>query len=85
MAATTRCGDFFADRVTRLRFERERRGLTIAALARVAWMNSADVSKMERGRVLPSREQAQRIAAALRWEGPLEELFEPIGAGEASA
>ena len=78
MAATTRCGDFFADRVTRLR-------LTIAALARVAWMNSADVSKMERGRVLPSREQARRIAAALRWEGPLEELFAPIGAGEASA
>lgn len=85
MAATTPCGDFFSDRVTRLRFERERRGLTIAALARVAWMNSADVSKMERGRVLPSREQAQRIAAALRWEGPLEELFAPIDAGEESA
>ena len=78
MAATTSCGDFFADRVTRLRFERERRGLTIAALARVAWMNSADVSKMERGRVLPSREQARRIAAALGWEGPLEELFAPV-------
>lgn len=78
MAATTSCGDFFADRVTRLRFERERRGLTIAALARVAWMNSADVSKMERGRVLPSREQAQRIAAALGWDGALEELFAPV-------
>ena len=81
----SRTNDFFADRPVKLQDIRKERGLTIAALARVAWMNSADVSKMERGRVLPSREQAQRIAAALRWEGPLEELFAPIDAGEASA
>lgn len=85
MAVTTPCAGFFADRVTRLKFERERQGLTQAALARVAWLNSSELSKMERGRMVPYEEQARRIAAALRWEGQLEELFEPIDAGEASA
>ncbi|WP_158094472.1 helix-turn-helix transcriptional regulator [Olsenella sp. An290] len=66
-----------------MKFEREKQGLTQAALARVAWLNSSELSKMERGRTVPYEEQARRIAAALGWEGSLEELFEPIDAGEA--
>ena len=69
--------DFFADHPVKLQDIRKERGLTQAALARVAWLNSSELSKMERGRVIPYEEQAQRIAAALRWEGPLEELFAP--------
>ena len=73
----SKTNDFFADRPVKLQDIRKERGLTQAALARVAWLNSSELSKMERGRVIPYEEQAQRIAAALRWEGPLEELFAP--------
>ena len=73
---------FFADRVTALKFEREMRGMTIAELARVSWTNTSDLSKIERGRAIPYRKQAQRIAAALNWDRPLEELFAPIDTGK---
>lgn len=73
----SKTNDFFADRPVKLQDIRKERGLTQAALARVAWLNSSELSKMERGRLIPYEEQARRIAAALRWEGPLEELFAP--------
>lgn len=75
---------FFADRVTTLKLERERKGITTAALARVAWVNAAELSKIERGRVIPYEGQAKRIAAAIGWGGPLEELFSTSERREAS-
>lgn len=66
---------FFEDKVTTLKLERKRKKLTISALSRLSCMNAAELSKIERGRVLPYERQARRIAYALRWEGPIEELF----------
>lgn len=72
---------FFQDRPTRLKSEREARGLSIAELARLAWVNQSELSKMERGRVIPYERQARRIADAVGWSGELAELFSPPGAG----
>lgn len=66
---------FFSDRETTLRREREARNLTISELSRLAWVNAAELSKMERGRVIPYEKQARRIATAIGWEGDLAELF----------
>lgn len=85
MAEITKDGGvpaYFADKTTTLKLERQRKGLTIAALARIAWMNSADLSRIERGKLIPSYGQAKRIAAAIGWKGSVEELFEAAGARE---
>lgn len=68
---------FFQDKRTRLKAEREARGLSIAELARLAWVNASELSKVERGRVTPYEKQARRIADAVGWDGELKELFEP--------
>lgn len=74
----TKGNPFFASKETVLRRERERMGLSCADLARIAWMNVSEVSKIELGRVLPYEKQARRIASAIQWSGELEDLFKPV-------
>lgn len=74
----TKGNTFFASKETVLRRERERMGLSCADLARIAWMNVSEVSKIELGRVLPYEKQARRIASAIQWSGALEDLFKPV-------
>jgi len=60
--------------VTRLKHERQRRGMTAWELAWQARVHPADLSKIESGRLRPTAAQAQRIAEALGL--PVEELFD---------
>lgn len=66
---------FFEDRETAMRGERMAKGLSLSQLSRMTWVNSSELSKIERGRMVPYEKQAQRIAAALGWEGDIEALF----------
>ena len=63
-----------------LRQERERHGLSRAALARKAEINEAQYGQIERGRFVPYPPQLERIANALGWEGEPEELLEEVPA-----
>ena len=67
--------DLFADRPTVMKSERLRAGISVSELSRRTSMNAGDVSRIERGRMLPYRSQAEKIAAALGWDGALEALF----------
>lgn len=51
--------------MTRLRYERQRRQFSQLALARAAQLNQPDVSEIERGIRIPTREQLQRLADAI--------------------
>lgn len=77
----SQCGaeprDLFADRPTALKAARQRAGISMSELSRRAGMNPGDVSRIERGRMLPYRSQAEKLAEALGWRGPLESLFAP--------
>ena len=53
---------FFGDKATVLLRERKRRGLSSSELARRARMSASDVSRIERGRLLPYRDQAEKLA-----------------------
>ena len=66
---------FFGDKATVLLRERKRLGLSSSELARRARMSAPDVSRIERGRLLPYRDQAEKLALAVGWGGVLEGLF----------
>lgn len=59
--------------VKRLMLEK---GVSGASLARAARMGESDVSKITRGRAKPYPSQAEKVAAAIGWEGDVNELFE---------
>lgn len=65
----------------RITLERERRGMTKAALARAASVDQGLMSKIESGRVRPYPGQLRRLAAALEWGGDQPEAL----LGEVSA
>lgn len=65
----------------RMRCERERAGMSRAALARVAEMHPATVGQIESGRLRPYPSQLAKVAAALGWEGEPEGLLEEIAGG----
>ena len=61
----------------RMQGERERRGMTRAALARKADMSAGTVGQIESGYIgKPYPVQLSKIAAALGWEGDPSELLE---------
>lgn len=75
--------DLFADRPTVMKSVRAAAGMSVAELSRRTGMNAGDVSRIERGRMLPYRSQAEKLADALEWRGELESLFAPAcGSGE---
>lgn len=63
--------------MTRLKAERQRRGMTAWSLALQARVHPSDLSKIEAGRLRPTAEQARRIAEALGL--PVEILFDRRG------
>ncbi|HEO71941.1 MAG TPA: XRE family transcriptional regulator [Candidatus Hydrogenedentes bacterium] len=67
--------------ITRMRIERERAGMSRAAVARVAEMNASSVGQIENGRLRPYPSQLARIAAALGWEDEPERLIEDVAGG----
>jgi len=58
--------------------ERKAQGLSQSALARLAGINQTSMNKIERGKEPYYPNRGQRIADALGWEGPLEELFAEV-------
>lgn len=64
--------------ITRMRCERERTGMSRAAVARVAEMSPSTVGAIESGRIRPYPSQITRIAAALGWEGEPEQLLDEL-------
>ena len=63
-----------------LKEERERRGLSRAALARKADMNPSEISHIESGRHIPYDSQLLKIAAALGVED-VSLITRPLGGG----
>ena len=60
-----------------MRQERERQGLSRAALSRRAELNPATYGQIESGRLVPYRGQPERIADKLGW--PLDRADELLG------
>ncbi|MFR1323214.1 MAG: helix-turn-helix domain-containing protein [Adlercreutzia equolifaciens] len=58
--------------------ERQKLGLSQAALARATGANPSSISRIESGKEPPYPLRAQRIADALRWEGDPMDLFEEV-------
>lgn len=63
-------------KITRIKAERVDRGWTQCELAYFARMSSADVSRIETGRMVPYKGQAQRLARALNLDPS--ELLEQV-------
>lgn len=59
----------------RLKFIREAKGITAAQLAKEARVHAGDLSRIERGLMVPYQGQLERLAAALRWEDDPELLL----------
>lgn len=68
----------------RMRSERGRLGLTQGELAKKAGVSKAAISNIETGHLIPWPKQAERIAAALGWEGETSALFEEVKVEERS-
>lgn len=66
----------------RMRVERERAGLSRAALAREAAMHPATVGQIESGRLRPYPSQLAKVADALGWKDAPERLLDDTGAGD---
>ncbi len=65
---------------------RERRHWSRAELARRARMSSADVGKIERGRLVPYSSQLKKLARALRLPpSAARQLLEPADGAQCSA
>ena len=63
----------------RMQEERERQGMSRAALARKAEMHPASIGQIESGYIgKPYPVQLAKIAAALDWEGGPEELLQEV-------
>jgi ribosome-binding protein aMBF1 (putative translation factor) len=70
--------------MTRMRFERQKRGWSQTKLAAEAGrLQMSDISKIERGWMRPSPNQAERLGAVLGIAAA--ELLEPVAAPEALA
>lgn len=70
-----------AEKVCRLRVEREKRGLSQSALSHLANCNAASISRIEGGIEPPYPLRGQRIADAIGWDGPTGALFEFVEVG----
>ena len=62
--------------MTRLKAEREKRGLSRAALARAASVGEGIYGQIENRRRVPYDPEIERIAAALEWRGDPRRLLE---------
>lgn len=71
------------NQILRIKSERLSRGWTQTELAYFARMSSADVSRIESGRMVPYPGHAQRLARVLGLDPS--ELLEEVNAGEAVA
>lgn len=64
--------------MTRLEFERTRKGMSQGRLARLARFHQPLISQIERGRLLPTQAEAQRLAEALGLDVQPEELLAQV-------
>jgi transcriptional regulator with XRE-family HTH domain len=62
--------------MTRLKFERTRRGLSQYSLGRVAKISQPDIGLIETGRLSPSAEQLARLAAVFGL--PADVILRPV-------
>lgn len=62
----------------RLKYERERQGLSQNKLSHMADVNATSLSRIERGLEPPYPNRGKRIADALGWKGDPSELFEEM-------
>lgn len=63
---------------TRLQYERERAGLSRAAVARAAEIGNTMYGWIEARRYLPYDRQLSRIAKAIGWNGEPKQLLEDV-------
>ena len=63
----------------RITIERQARGWSQSRLAREAGLHASTVSSVENGRLRPWPGQAEKLRAALGYDGPADELFEEVG------
>lgn len=68
--------------VIRLKIERERRGLSRAALARAAGLGQGLYGWIESRRFVPYPPQLERIAQAVGFDGDPQGLLEEVGEAE---
>ena len=64
--------------MNRLKFMRLNAGLSQRQLGEKSNVAAPDICKAEKGRLLLYPDQAQRIAAALGWQGDPMELFKEV-------
>lgn len=62
----------------RVQVERERQGRSQAHVARAAALGATAYGLVEKNRYVPYPIQLQRIADALGWEGPPEDLLKEV-------
>ena len=65
----------------RIAFELKQKGMTQTQLAQAADVNEASLSRIIAGKEDAFPKRGQRIADALGWSGPYEELFEDVEVG----
>jgi transcriptional regulator with XRE-family HTH domain len=66
-------------RLTRLRISRD---WSKTELGRRSRLHPATVGQIESGRLRPYDPQLNRLARALKWDGPTQELLEEVGEDE---
>ena len=66
----------------RIEFERKRKGISQAKLARLADVNASSMNRIERGKEPAYPRRGQKIADALGWTGDPMELFEEVSEDE---
>jgi len=62
--------------MTRLKYERKQRRHTQQALARIVGLNQPDLSQIERGILIPTPQQLERLSAA--YDIPPSELLKEV-------
>lgn len=61
-----------------LKKERLSKGYSAAQIARMADMHPSTVSQIETGRLVPYLAQQEKLAAVLKWQGNLDDLFREV-------
>jgi hypothetical protein len=63
---------------TRLRVERKRRGLSIAAVANAIGYEPSNLSRVELGRQIPPRDVARKLHRFYHGRIPLGDIYDPL-------
>ncbi len=62
----------------RVKYELDRLGMTQAAFAEKAGVSAPSLSRIVNGKESPYPQRGKRIAEALGWRGPVDELFSDL-------